>query len=283
MQDDLRRILATFPGVNFAIRGFLAERIEETLTGSTAELVVQGVRRRSRQPRRRGPAGGARRCARSPGAADVQYDPPPVAPEVTVRLRPATWPRAGLARRRRCSRAVETATRGVEGGPDLRGQPRHRRRGDPPCRSAARSPRTLAACRSSRPGGRMVGLSPGGRRSPHHRPLSDRTSGRAAGPDGDGERPRWRRRPASRDAAAALGREHGAFPRASTPRSGAPPPRSGRLSASCCCDGLLAGAGIVMLLWRRVRRVEPAAAGAGQPAVRAGGRGARGVRDRRAV
>ena len=41
VQDDLRRILAGFPGVNFAIRGFLAERIEETLTGSTAELVVR--------------------------------------------------------------------------------------------------------------------------------------------------------------------------------------------------------------------------------------------------
>ena len=37
VQDDLRRMLAGFPGVNFAIRGFLAERIEETLTGSTAE------------------------------------------------------------------------------------------------------------------------------------------------------------------------------------------------------------------------------------------------------
>ena len=41
VQEDLRRMLGGFPGVNFAIRGFLAERIEETLTGSTAEIVVR--------------------------------------------------------------------------------------------------------------------------------------------------------------------------------------------------------------------------------------------------
>src|SRR4029079_19733934 len=87
VQDDLRRMLAGFPGVNFAIRGFLAERIEETLTGSTAALVVRAL-------------GddldsldfAASRVAEAlhsiPGAADVQYDPPPVAPEALVRLRP---------------------------------------------------------------------------------------------------------------------------------------------------------------------------------------------------
>jgi CzcA family heavy metal efflux pump len=111
VQDDLRAILAGFPGVNFAIRGFLAERIEETLTGSTAELVVRvfGDDLDSLDL-------AARRVAESlgriPGATDVQYDPPPVAPEVTVRLRPAELTRHGL-RSDEVLAAVETATRGT--------------------------------------------------------------------------------------------------------------------------------------------------------------------------
>src|SRR5690242_5063842 len=94
VQDDLRRILAGFPGVNFAIRGFLAERIEETLTGSTAELVVRvyGDDLDSLDV-------AARRVAELlggiPGTADVQYDPPPVAPEAVLRLRPDAVTRAG--------------------------------------------------------------------------------------------------------------------------------------------------------------------------------------------
>ena len=111
VQDDLRRILAGFPGVNFAIRGFLAERIEETLTGSTAELVarVYGDDLDSLDL-------AARRVAEAlasvPGAADVQYDPPPVTPEVTVRLRPEALPLHGL-RADEVLATLETATRGT--------------------------------------------------------------------------------------------------------------------------------------------------------------------------
>jgi CzcA family heavy metal efflux pump len=111
VQDDLRRILATFPGVNFAIRGFLAERIEETLTGSTAELVVRvyGDDLDSLDV-------AARRVAESlsriRGATDVQYDPPPVAPDVTVRLRLGDLPLYGL-RPDEVLSTVETATRGT--------------------------------------------------------------------------------------------------------------------------------------------------------------------------
>jgi Cu/Ag efflux pump CusA len=111
VQDDLRRVLAGFPGVNFAIRGFLAERIEETLTGSTAELVVRvyGDDLDSLDV-------AARRVAELlggiPGTADVQYDPPPVAPEAVLRLRPDAVTRAGL-RPDEVLATVETATRGV--------------------------------------------------------------------------------------------------------------------------------------------------------------------------
>ncbi|HET7425514.1 MAG TPA: efflux RND transporter permease subunit [Gemmatimonadales bacterium] len=111
VQDDLRRMLASFPGVNFAIRGFLAERIEETLTGSTAELVVRafGDDLDSLDV-------AARRVAETlhsiPGAADVQYDPPPVAPEALIRLRPDALSAAGL-RADEALATVETATRGT--------------------------------------------------------------------------------------------------------------------------------------------------------------------------
>ncbi len=111
VQDDLRAILAGFPGVNFAIRGFLAERIEETLTGSTAELVVRiyGDDLDSLDVAARRVAetlGGIR------GATDVQYDPPPVAPEAIIRLRPGELPLKGL-RPDEVLATVETATRGT--------------------------------------------------------------------------------------------------------------------------------------------------------------------------
>ncbi len=111
VEDDLRTLLAGFPGVNFAIRGFLSERIEETLTGSTAELVVRvyGDDLDSLDVAARRVAGV---LAAVPGTADVQYDPPPVTPGVTVRLRPADVSRAGL-RPDEVLSAVEAATRGV--------------------------------------------------------------------------------------------------------------------------------------------------------------------------
>jgi CzcA family heavy metal efflux pump len=111
VEDDLRAKLAGYVGVNFAIRGFLSERIEETLTGSTAELVVRvyGDDLDSLDV-------AARRVAALvgsvPGTADVQYDPPPVTPGVTVRLRPADVSRAGL-RPDEVLAAVEAATRGI--------------------------------------------------------------------------------------------------------------------------------------------------------------------------
>ncbi len=110
LQDDLRRILAGFPGANFAIRGFLAERIEETLTGSTAELVVHvyGDDLDSLDVAARRVA---ETLARIRGATDVQYDPPPVAPGVSVRLRPEALSLYGL-RADQVLATVETATRG---------------------------------------------------------------------------------------------------------------------------------------------------------------------------
>ena len=111
VEHDLRAMLLGFPGVNFAIRGFLSERIEETLTGSTAELVVRlfGDDLDSLDL-------AARRVAKAmagvPGTIDVSYDPPAVTPEVTVRLRPYDVAAVGL-RPDEVLEAVEVATRGV--------------------------------------------------------------------------------------------------------------------------------------------------------------------------
>jgi CzcA family heavy metal efflux pump len=114
VEDSLRAHLAGFPGVSFAIRGFLAERIEETLTGSTAEIVVRlfGDDLDSLDV-------AARRVAQMaqalPGAADVQYDAPPVVPGVDIRLRPTELALYGLAADD-VLRDVETATRGTRVG-----------------------------------------------------------------------------------------------------------------------------------------------------------------------
>jgi CzcA family heavy metal efflux pump len=119
VEDSLRAHLSGFPGVSFALRGFLTERVEETLTGSTAEVVVRifgedldtldAAARRVAQ------------LARSlPGAADIQYDPPAVVPGVTVRLRPQAVQAAGLAGGD-VLREVETATRGIRVGQTFEG------------------------------------------------------------------------------------------------------------------------------------------------------------------
>jgi Cu/Ag efflux pump CusA len=119
VEDSLRAHLAGFPGVSFAIRGFLTERIEETLTGSTAEVVVRlfGEDLDSLDVAARRVAGLARAV---PGATDVQYDPPPVVPGVDVRLRPAALAAAGLAGDD-VLRDIETATRGTRVGQTFEG------------------------------------------------------------------------------------------------------------------------------------------------------------------
>ncbi|MEP6474391.1 MAG: efflux RND transporter permease subunit, partial [Gemmatimonadota bacterium] len=114
LQQDLRRRLGQIPGVNFAIRGFLAERIEETLTGSTAGLVIKfyGDDLDSLDAVARKAATLVRGIR---GAADVEYDPPPVVPGLTFRLRPGEVARAGL-RPGAVLTAIETATRGTHVG-----------------------------------------------------------------------------------------------------------------------------------------------------------------------
>ncbi len=155
VQDDLRERLQGIPGVNFAIRGFLAERIEETLTGSTAQVVVKvfGDDLDSLDVAARDVA---EMIAGLPGAADVQYDPPAVAPAVSVRLRPDRLATLGL-RPDDVLETLETATQGRVVGQALEGgrstdivviaAPRHREQ-----------PEQLGALPVATPDGRVIPL-----------------------------------------------------------------------------------------------------------------------------
>jgi Cu/Ag efflux pump CusA len=86
-ETEIRKTIASFPGVYFAVRRFLGERIEETISGVTAEVVVkifgddlELLDRKSKEV--------AQVMAGIRGAADVQVESPPGAPRIVVRLRP---------------------------------------------------------------------------------------------------------------------------------------------------------------------------------------------------
>ena len=85
-QSEIRRTLVQFPGVNFAVNTFLSERVEETLSGYTAPLVVNifgdnldVLDAKAQQV--------ARTLARVRGAADVLVRSPGGTPQVNIRLR----------------------------------------------------------------------------------------------------------------------------------------------------------------------------------------------------
>jgi Cu/Ag efflux pump CusA len=86
-EADLRKTIAGFPGVYFAVRRFLAERIEETISGVTAEVVIKifgddlGLLDQKAQEV-------ARMVSGIRGASGVQVESPPGAPRIVVRLRP---------------------------------------------------------------------------------------------------------------------------------------------------------------------------------------------------
>lgn len=94
-QFQIRQALAQFPGVNFAVNTFLTERMEETLSGYTAAVVINVF----------GPDldtldAKAQEIARLlntiPGAADVQVQSPPGTPQLVIRLKPAALARWGF-------------------------------------------------------------------------------------------------------------------------------------------------------------------------------------------
>jgi len=86
VQAGIRRVLAPFVGVNFAMNTFLTERIEETLSGFTASVVINIfgndldlLDRKAQEV--------ARMVGSIPGAADLQVQSPLGTPQLVVQLR----------------------------------------------------------------------------------------------------------------------------------------------------------------------------------------------------
>jgi CzcA family heavy metal efflux pump len=94
-QADIRRVLVRFPGVNFAMETFLTERVEETLSGYTASVVVNVfgddldlIDAKAQEL--------ARVLNGVPGATDVQIQSPSGMPQLTIRLRKQDLERWGF-------------------------------------------------------------------------------------------------------------------------------------------------------------------------------------------
>jgi CzcA family heavy metal efflux pump len=85
--EAIRSELRKFPGLQFAVMPFLSERMEETISGTTAEFVVNifGNDLDVLDQKAREVYGVLAKVA---GAADVTVQSPPGLPEVSVRLRP---------------------------------------------------------------------------------------------------------------------------------------------------------------------------------------------------
>jgi CzcA family heavy metal efflux pump len=94
-QADIRRVLVRFPGVNFAMETFLTERVEETLSGYTASVVVNVfgedldlIDAKAQEI--------ARVLNGVSGATDVQIQSPPGMPQLSIRLRKQDLERWGF-------------------------------------------------------------------------------------------------------------------------------------------------------------------------------------------
>jgi CzcA family heavy metal efflux pump len=91
----IREALVKFPGVNFAVNTFLTERVEETLSGYSAAVVVNVF-----GPDLTALDAAAQQIAKVmntvPGAADVQVQSPPGTPQLVIRLNPGELARWGF-------------------------------------------------------------------------------------------------------------------------------------------------------------------------------------------
>ena len=92
---DLNEVLERFPGVSFSVMTFLVERLEETLSGQRAPVVVN-IYGNALDSLDRAASDVARVLAAVPGARGVQIQAPVGAPQLAVRLRDADVARWGL-------------------------------------------------------------------------------------------------------------------------------------------------------------------------------------------
>ena len=94
-QDGIRRVLAQFPGAVLTSNSFLTERINETLSGYGAAVVVN-IFGNNLDELDREAAQIARVLASVPGGSEVQVQSPPGMPEILIRLRKDDLARWGL-------------------------------------------------------------------------------------------------------------------------------------------------------------------------------------------
>jgi Cu/Ag efflux pump CusA len=94
-QSQIRQVLAKFPGVNFAVNTFLTERVEETLSGYTAPVVIN-VFGHELDAMDSTAQDIARLLNTIPGAAEVQVQSPPGTPQLVMQLKPAALAQWGF-------------------------------------------------------------------------------------------------------------------------------------------------------------------------------------------
>jgi CzcA family heavy metal efflux pump len=87
MADEIRGVLGKFPGLQFDVRTFLGDRIEETIGGEASPVVVNIFGDELDLIDAKA-AEVAQILRQVPGAADVEIKSPPGAPRLAVRLRP---------------------------------------------------------------------------------------------------------------------------------------------------------------------------------------------------
>jgi CzcA family heavy metal efflux pump len=94
-QAEIRKALSGFVGVNFSLKTFLTERVEETLSGYTAAVAVNifgndldVLDQKAHEI--------ARVLGEVPGATEVQIQSPPGLPQLTIRLRKSDLERWGF-------------------------------------------------------------------------------------------------------------------------------------------------------------------------------------------
>ncbi len=94
-QAEIRKTLSQFAGVTFSVKTFLTERIEETLSGYTAAVVVNifGIDLNELDEKAQEVA---RVLAGVPGAAEMQLQSPPGTPQIAIDLRPQELTRWGF-------------------------------------------------------------------------------------------------------------------------------------------------------------------------------------------
>ena len=112
VQEEIREILSFFPGTQNEVLTFLGDRIGETLTGETAQVVVRlfGEDLDALDVAAKEVAGVLHG---QPGAVDVRVKNPPGTPRIVARLRPEALLRYGF-RPVEVLEAIQTAWQGTE-------------------------------------------------------------------------------------------------------------------------------------------------------------------------